>query len=243
MPENLWSLCLIDKTLVAPGQVWSAWSLAPETLVPLLLALGLLPFCRQRGMYLLGWGFLLIALVSPLCRLAATLVAGHMVQFMVLLVPASLCLAWGLGARRRGGVTLPTLAYGLAIWLWHLPGLYALILRDPLAHLAAYLLLIFVSLRFWQAVLASRGAGLLALAATLAHSGLLGALLTFAGRPLYGLQAGGALLWNLTPLEDQQLAGLIMWVPGAALYLAVGLALGLRWLRRDPAYASDGALP
>jgi len=63
--------------------------------------------------------------------------------------------------------------------------------------------------------------------------GLLGALLTFAGRPLYATQSAGAPLWGLTPLEDQQLAGLIMWMPGALFYLCVAGWLFVGWLRTE----------
>jgi len=53
--------------------------------------------------------------------------------------------------------------------------------------------------------------------------GLLGAVLTFAGQAVYEPHAYSTLAWGLTPLEDQQAAGLIMWAPAAALYLAAAL--------------------
>ena len=80
----------------------------------------------------------------------------------------------------------------------------------------------------------SRGAAILYLFTTTVHTGVLGALITFARAPLYapfdhGLLVAGA----LTPLEDQQLGGLIMWVPGALVYVGVALALLARWLRES----------
>jgi putative membrane protein len=62
------------------------------------------------------------------------------------------------------------------------------------------------------------------------HSGALGALLTFAPVPWYPAYAGKAAAWGLTPLEDQQLAGLVMWVPAGVAYLLASLALFARWL-------------
>jgi putative membrane protein len=53
--------------------------------------------------------------------------------------------------------------------------------------------------------------------------GLLGALIVFAGQPLYAPHFASTLAWNMTPLEDQQAAGLIMWAPAAAAYLLVAL--------------------
>jgi putative membrane protein len=84
---------------------------------------------------------------------------------------------------------------------------------------------------FWRAVRAAPvPAAVAGLLATMVQMGLLGALLTFAGRPLYACHAITTQPWGLTPLEDQQLAGLIMWVPGGAIYLAAALRLAHRWL-------------
>jgi putative membrane protein len=63
---------------------------------------------------------------------------------------------------------------------------------------------------------------------TLLHGGLLGALVTTAPRPIYAAYRGGTTLWGLSPLEDQQLAGLIMWVPMGFVYFGTCLALAGR---------------
>jgi len=68
--------------------------------------------------------------------------------------------------------------------------------------------------------------------------GLLGALLVFAPRPLYWVHFESTAAWGLTPLADQQLAGLLMWVPAMLPYLAVGLQLAWTGLRRAGAQAS-----
>ena len=75
------------------------------------------------------------------------------------------------------------------------------------------------------------GAAALYVFTTSAHSGALGALLTFAPFPWYPAYATTAASWGFTPLEDQQLGGLLMWVPGGVLYLIAGLALSAEWLR------------
>ncbi|MDB5298229.1 MAG: hypothetical protein JWO31_4212, partial [Phycisphaerales bacterium] len=64
------------------------------------------------------------------------------------------------------------------------------------------------------------------------HTGLLGALLTFAGTVWYpAYAAGGGLRYGLTALEDQQLGGIIMWAPAGLVYIAAGLILFAAWLR------------
>jgi putative membrane protein len=81
----------------------------------------------------------------------------------------------------------------------------------------------------------NRGVAVVYLFTTTIHTGVLGALLTLARRPLYVTFDSGLFdLSGLSPLEDQQLGGLIMWVPGALVYVGVALILLSRWLSREP---------
>jgi putative membrane protein len=75
------------------------------------------------------------------------------------------------------------------------------------------------------------GFGVLMVFTTMLHSNALGALLTFAPRAWYPAYVETAPRWGFTPLEDQQLGGLLMWIPGGMVYLAVALALLVGWLR------------
>ena len=77
----------------------------------------------------------------------------------------------------------------------------------------------------------SYGAAALYVFTTSLHSGLLGALLTFSRSVWYPSYVGLTSSWGLTPLEDQQLGGLIMWIPAGVLYAIAGLALVAGWLR------------
>jgi putative membrane protein len=87
---------------------------------------------------------------------------------------------------------------------------------------------------FWAAVRRSSVAtAVAALLATMVQMGLLGALITFAGKPLYAPHLLSTAAWGLSPLEDQQVAGLIMWAPAAAIYLAAALLIAARWLRDE----------
>lgn len=233
MFEDLIALCLAGARPALPQDWWSAWSLAPATLVPLLVSLAWLLARRRAALPLAGWALLALALASPLCRLAATLAWAHMAQLMALLAGMALLAA---AARPRAHMPRPgpaAVVHGLLLWLWHVPAVYTVVLQDAAAHLLATALLLGSAWWFWRALLQApppwRGAALMALLATMAHTGLLGALLTFAGQPLYPVQAAGARAWGLEPLHDQQLAGLLMWVVGALGYLLAAVLLALRW--------------
>jgi putative membrane protein len=129
--------------------------------------------------------------------------------------------------------------HAAALWLWHMPLLYGLALRSEAVHGLQHACFLGTALLFWWALLRGRGARLgygaavLYLFTTAAHSGALGALLTFARSPWYPGYAATTAPWGLTALEDQQLAGLIMWVPAGAAYLVAALWLFAEWLRES----------
>jgi putative membrane protein len=138
------------------------------------------------------------------------------------------------------GLTTATSLQIVVMWGWHAPQAMQFALTNDLAHYAMHGSFLAAGLLFWWALLRSLrdgaagfGAGAIALVGTMAQMGLLSALLTFSRRPLYPwyVERSGAL--GLTPLEDQQLAGLIMWVPGAVPYVIGALWLMASWLRRS----------
>ena len=121
---------------------------------------------------------------------------------------------------------------------WHLPGPYAWALGSEWIHALEHASFFVSAFAFWALVLEGPrqrrldyGATLLFVATAAALSGLPGALMAIATRPFYDGHAAGALAWGLTPLEDQQLAGLIMWIPGGIVYLATIAGLFVLWLR------------
>ena len=86
---------------------------------------------------------------------------------------------------------------------------------------------------------AASGIAIACVFVTMLATGALGALLTFAPVPWYRAYADGA-PWGLSPLEDQQLGGLLMWVPGGLAYLLAGLVHAARILGRDRPAPSNG---
>ncbi len=130
----------------------------------------------------------------------------------------------------------------IALWLWHAPSFYNAALQNEGVHAAEHASFLVTALLFWWVVLhpgprdrSDYGAALLLIFATMLQTGGLGALLTFARTPWYAAYTDRALAWGLTPLEDQQLAGLIMWVPMGTVYLGFGLWLVATWLRAQEA--------
>ena len=154
----------------------------------------------------------------------------------------------GLAAAWRTAETpmIATAMHGAFIWLWHAPFAFHAALNSPILHDLEHLTFFMSAMLFWRALLRSgRSARLAAFGAlaafiTLLHSGFLGALIALAQHRIYqGYVWTG--LWDLSPLEDQQLAGLIMWVPAGLVYLGAGLVLAARVL--TPEKSAAPALP
>jgi putative membrane protein len=141
-------------------------------------------------------------------------------------------------------VTYPLNAWvihALALWIWHIPYLFQATLDNDFIHSLQHSSFLFSALLFWWALMHGRarmrgyGIAVLYVFTTAMHTGALGALITFAGTILYPDYASTTLAWHLTPLEDQQLGGLIMWIPAGLVYVVAGLALFAAWLRESEA--------
>jgi putative membrane protein len=177
---------------------------------------------------------------------------------------------WGLpsGWRRRTGaatrnpavsaawdaLTRPLNAWLLhfaALWMWHVPASFQAGLASNGVHALQHASFLFSALLFWWAVLGKqggvqgggqrRGAAIVYLFTTMMHTGALGALFTMSATVWYPYYGSKAQAFGLTALEDQQLGGLIMWIPGGLAYVAAGLVLCARWLARAPQDAAAGA--
>ena len=120
--------------------------------------------------------------------------------------------------------------HGAALWLWHAPPLFEAALQSEAVHYLQHLTLLITALLFWASLLPRRAdskmrvVAVFSLFTTSLHSTLLGALLTLSPTIWYASYGGAAGPGGLSPLEDQQLAGLIMWVPAGLVYAAAALA-------------------
>jgi cytochrome c oxidase assembly factor CtaG len=127
----------------------------------------------------------------------------------------------------------------LAIWFWHAPGPYQAALARPGVHALEHASFLLTACAFWWVVAPPLGRpcayapALLLVVGTLAQSGALGAILTLSIAPWYPAHAAGAQVWGVTLLDDQQLAGLLMWVPAGLVYVAAAARLFLRWMADD----------
>ena len=144
------------------------------------------------------------------------------------------------------GITNPPAAWWIhaaALWIWHFPPLFDATLDNDWIHAAQHASFFLSALLFWWSLFYARGreaygTGVLYVFTTAVHTSILGALLTLSTRPWYAAYAKTTAAWGLSPLEDQQLGGLIMWVPAGLVYLGAGLTLFAGWLREgDAAHA------
>lgn len=222
-----------------PSDWLTQWNLDPGVLALLLAGAFVLKSAGSGIPAWIGLASLFLLFVSPLCALSSALFSIRVTHHIVLTALTAPLLAFAL-PHARGRLAAWTLAHAAIFWAWHMPQAYALALANDAIYWAMQASLLGSAICLWRAVRgASAPAAVAALLATMVQMGLLGALLTFSGTPLYSWHAATTQAWGLTPLADQQLAGLIMWVPGSGLYLAAALWLANGWLgeRQRPAAA------
>jgi putative membrane protein len=139
-----------------------------------------------------------------------------------------------------------TTLHGVALWAWHMPAFYDRVLVSAGMHWLQHMSFLLTALLFWWSLVYGRarrrgyGAAVFYLFVTALHTGVLGILLTVSRHLWYPRQAAFAAEWGLTPLEDQQLAGLVMWVPAGLVYAVAALALAGLWISRSGSGAIRG---
>lgn len=195
----------------------------------LALVLGIRLPAPRRMPAMLAVVVLAIAFVSPLCALSVALFSARTVHHLLLIGVAAPLLALAWPVRARIAVTLPLSTS--VLWAWHLPTLY----DAALGHVGLYWLmqasLLGSAWLYWASVRrASAMEAVAGIAGGAVQMGFLGALLTFAGRALYATHWATSVPFGIGPLADQQLAGLVMWVPGMAPYaIAAAWVAARRW--------------
>ena len=201
-------------SLLSPMDLWAERSFAVHMIQHELLMVVAAPLI-VLGRPLEAWTW---ALSGPARRFFAATAKTNVLRTIGFVTTLSLS-AWVLHA--------------LALWLWHLPILFRAALQNPVVHIAQHACFFGSALAYWWSVVCGKarqptGTSIASLITTMLHTSALGALLTFAPSPWYGTD--GAHVFGLSALEDQQLGGLIMWVPGSMAYMIVGLMIVGRWL-------------
>lgn len=222
-----------------PADLMGRWNFDPWLLAALGFGMIAYAFSRantsgeQRASFGAAWFILLVLFVSPLCALSSALFSVRVAHHLLLAVAAAplLVLAFPRSARMRSNLTHWTGVQAIVFWVWHAPSIYAAALSSDLLYWTMQVSLLGSAVMFWSAIRrAPAPAGVAALLVSMVQMGLLGGLITFAPSPLYAPHLLTTAAWGLSPLEDQQVAGLVMWVPAAGAYLGAALLLLWRYL-------------
>lgn len=195
---------------------------------------------------------LLVIVAAPLLAVSApsaALLRGAPGGIRTRLAPARRLLRLDAAALRRSRALVPRwLAYVLTLWLWHASVLYGLAVENRFVHALEHATFLGTAILLWSSILgpartrAPRELGVIAVFALALQTVFLSALLTFATSPWYEPYLTTTTAWGLDPLEDQHLAGVIMWVPAGIIHVGIGIWLLATWLRDiDRSTATDAA--
>jgi putative membrane protein len=229
-----------------PGELLSRFNLDPWLIAALALVCTLQCLAIRRGgaprrrlkFTLAGWSVAAAAFLSPICALSVALFSARITQHMILILVAAPLIAMGLprtrGSYYRTRLWISTSFLFAALWYWHMPAPYDATFASTPVYWAMHATLFGSAILLWRELLdhpPTRSAHALTAATfTFVHMGLLGAVLAFADRPLFLWHLGTTQIWGLAPLQDQELGGAIMWVPGTALFLWAGMrSVGRLW--------------
>jgi putative membrane protein len=232
-----------------PAEWLARWNMDPLLLAALAAAAALFawrPPAGSSGRAQAGLiGLLLVLFVSPLCALGSALFIARVVHHVVLATALAALAVSAFGLHRRalpGTLAVWTAVQALTFWAWHAPPLYGAALSSDLVFWAMQLTITATAALWWAKLRqAPAAAGVVALLATMVLMGVLGALITFAGTALYAPHWLTTQIWGLTPLEDQQIAGILMWAPASVIYLFAACSILYRALGGEPASMAAGA--
>jgi putative membrane protein len=214
-----------------------------------LLARGRSGGSRRQAALAAGWSIIGLALISPLCNLSVALYSARVVQDLVIMFVGAPLFAFGWGASgavRSKSLAASTAGFALALWFWNAPALYDATLRNTAVYWAMHASLIAAAVLFWIDLLRAPGfRSVAAVSFTGIQMSALGALLAFAGRGLFSSYVDTTWAWGLSPLADQQLGGVLMWIPSGLLMTIFSVLSLARLFRREApgfSYGSEGAV-
>jgi putative membrane protein len=233
-----------------PVDLLERWNLDPLLIAALVALLATYWIARRdetpwrRATFVAGWSAGALALISPLCPLSVSLFSARVGQHMILTTVAAPLLALGrpFPVRTPGSGAwdlAAAAAFGGLLWLWHAPGPYAATFNGDLVYWTMHLTLFGSALWLWSRLFDQPerrlGATLAAALITTLQMGFLGAIITLGSRPLYAPHILTTAAWGFSPLQDQQLGGVVMWIPAGVIFLAAILAPVAVALRRAEA--------
>jgi len=226
-----------------PGQLIGRWNLDPVLLAVLVLAAAWhlhAAGARQRQIVAAGWGIAALAFISPICALSVALFSARITQHMILMLVAAPLIGWALPRGRwKQSPWWSAGAFAAAIWVWHMPAPYEATFRSTATYWSMHVSLFGTAIWLWRDLLNHRSEETLTVIAAglfaCVQMGLLGAVLTFSAHPWFAWYVSTTEPWGLTQLQDQQLGGVIMWVPSGVVFLAAmtrSMMLMHNWLEQ-----------
>ena len=245
----------------SPAEIWTRWRLDPIVLFALVAAaLAYVHIARRvaasrRGTELrtagiafaIGWVTTTLALVSPLCPLSVSLFTARATQHMVLTMFAAPLIAFALRSIAPTRARAPTFARNVAgsslaaafvfaaiVWFWHTPVAYEWTFDSVAAYWMMHVSMFASACWLWDRLLDTDRRpveGLLASLLSTVQMGFLGALITLSPRAFYGPHFMTTAAWGLTPLQDQEAGGIVMWVLGCVAFLLVTIGTFARLVR------------
>jgi putative membrane protein len=254
-PDEIWTRWRLDPIVLSILFAWLGLHVAGARLLrwtPRRLT------TRELALFCSGWTIATLALVSPLCALSVSLFSARAAQHAILLLLAAPLIAssrpldalvaavfiedpnraWPRAPRRP---MLAAATFAAMLWLWHSPMAYAATFASVALYWMMHATLFGTACWLWGALLRRENAlvgGLLASIVSSVQMGLLGALITLSPRAFYAPHFTTTDAWGMTPLQDQALGGVIMWVPGCTVFLIVAtMALGACLMRGRAAVA------
>jgi putative membrane protein len=214
------------------------------------------PTLAQRVAFAAGLIVLFAALNGPIHDLSDSyLFSAHMVQHLLLtMLVTPLLLIGTSGGMLRPILTRPALAalarhattaaaafviFNVTLIAWHLPPLYNLAMSDHRVHIVQHLCFLAASVLMWWPLLSrvpelpplSRPLQLLYICLLMIPMSVVGMIITYADEVLYPAYESAPRVSSLSPQQDQLVGGLIMWIPGSVIYIAILTVVFFKWAR------------
>ncbi len=220
----------------------------------------------QRFSFHFGTALVFVGLISPLDAVADHLLfSAHMVQHLLFMLAAPLLWLLGIPAwaavelipagrfqRTLQHITQPMwagLIWVSIMWIWHIPGLYDAALENEAIHIVEHLMFLAAGVIGWWPAFGPAPASIrfdpqprqvLYLFLVTLPCTALAAILTLSNQVLYGFYGGAPRLLDLSPLLDQQLGGLMMWLPGDMVLVGATIVVLIRWMDRGAGVVGSG---
>jgi putative membrane protein len=188
----------------------------------------------KRACMVLGSVAVMVAVLPPLSAVAPELFSVHMMQHLMLIAVAAPFLA----ASRNHPISLsPVLAWLLFVatfLFWHWPVAFQWAAGSAVGELLELFSILITAFLFWSAAFAtdklSYGARALFVMTGAVATDLPGVIMVFAPTAICTMPGENALVWGITPLQDQQIAGMLMWVPANLIFFAIATYLFACWM-------------